>query len=297
MPVERTLRQIFDARMKQGEVFAVLEKDYAISYVLAGIASVPELYEILLFKGGTCLRKAYFATYRFSIDLDYTISKPMDCSELGRLLFRAVARAEELMQQHGPFKLSLREVAHRGPHERGQCEHRIEVAFPWMRSASCALKVEVLPAPPEVIVGVPEERMLYHVGCDESVDAKMRCYELREIASEKLRSFLQVRARYDARERGERAFVRSRPRDLFDLAHLHRQTDYPLDRPSVRGFLERKAEAFDLEISGPEDLLDERVLEGIRTDWDAQLGEFIRPLPTFDECLSAYRELLARVFE
>ncbi len=296
MPVERTLRQIFDARVKQGEVFAVLEKDYAISYVLAGIASVPELYEILLFKGGTCLRKAYFATYRFSVDLDYTISTPMDCSELGRLLFRAVARAEELMQQRGPFRLSLREVAHRSPHERGQCEYRVEVAFPWMRSASCALKVEVLPAPPEVIVGTPEDRSLHHVGYDESLDAKIRCYELREIASEKLRSFLQVRARYDARGRGERTFVRSRPRDLYDLAHLHRQKDYPLDRRSVRGFLERKAEAFDLKVPGPDDLLDDRVLEGIRRDWDAQLGEFVRPLPPFDECLSAYRELLASVF-
>lgn len=296
MPAERTLRQIFDTRVKQGEVFAVLEKDYAISHVLAGIASVPELYEILLFKGGTCLRKAYFATYRFSIDLDYTILERMDCGDLVRLLLRAVARAEELMQQHGPFKLSLREVAHRGPHERGQCEYRVEVAFPWMKSASCALKIELLPAPPEVIVGAPEERSLYHVGYDESLDAKIRCYELREIASEKLRSFLQVRARYDARERGERTFVRSRPRDLYDLAHLHRQADYPLDRPSVRGFLERKAEAFSLKLSGPDDLLDHRVLEGIRRDWDAQLGEFIRAAPTFDECLSAYRELLASVF-
>lgn len=39
----------------------VLEKDYALSYLLAGIASVPDLRELLVLKGGTCLRKAYFA--------------------------------------------------------------------------------------------------------------------------------------------------------------------------------------------------------------------------------------------
>ncbi len=43
----------------------VLEKDYAISYLLAGVAQVPTLREVLVFKGGACLRKAYFPGYRF----------------------------------------------------------------------------------------------------------------------------------------------------------------------------------------------------------------------------------------
>lgn len=38
----------------------VVEKDYALSYLLAGIAETPLLRESLVFKGGTCLRKAYF---------------------------------------------------------------------------------------------------------------------------------------------------------------------------------------------------------------------------------------------
>ena len=50
----------------------VLEKDYALSYLLAGTVAVPALRESLVFKGGTCLRKAYFPGYRFSEDLDYT---------------------------------------------------------------------------------------------------------------------------------------------------------------------------------------------------------------------------------
>ena len=49
-------------------------------------------------------------------------------------------------------------------HENGQCEYKVGFTFPWMRSANCALKVELLPTPPEVIVGTPEERDLLHVG-------------------------------------------------------------------------------------------------------------------------------------
>ena len=51
----------------------VVEKDYALDWVLAGIAQHPELRERWVFKGGTCLKKCFFKTYRFSEDLDFTI--------------------------------------------------------------------------------------------------------------------------------------------------------------------------------------------------------------------------------
>lgn len=35
----------------------IVEKDYALSYVLAGIAQQPELFGSLVFKGGTALKK------------------------------------------------------------------------------------------------------------------------------------------------------------------------------------------------------------------------------------------------
>lgn len=38
----------------------VIEKDYALSYILAGIASLPALSNTLIFKGGTQRLKKYF---------------------------------------------------------------------------------------------------------------------------------------------------------------------------------------------------------------------------------------------
>ncbi len=40
--------------------------------MLAGIYAHPDLRDSWVFKGGTCLKKRFFETYRFSEDLDFT---------------------------------------------------------------------------------------------------------------------------------------------------------------------------------------------------------------------------------
>jgi len=52
---------------------AVIEKDYVLGWLLWGIGSDPRLQDCWVFKGGTCLKKCYFETYRFSEDLDFTV--------------------------------------------------------------------------------------------------------------------------------------------------------------------------------------------------------------------------------
>ena len=51
----------------------VIEKDYVLGWLLAGIFAHEELAENWVFKGGTCLKKCFFETYRFSEDLDFTL--------------------------------------------------------------------------------------------------------------------------------------------------------------------------------------------------------------------------------
>lgn len=58
----------------------VIEKDYMLGWLLAGIANEPTLRETWIFKGGTCLRKCYHETYRLSEDLtDTAITRLFDC--------------------------------------------------------------------------------------------------------------------------------------------------------------------------------------------------------------------------
>jgi hypothetical protein len=51
----------------------VVEKDYVLGWLLAGIYAHSELVDSWVFKGGTCLKKCFFETYRFSEDLDFTL--------------------------------------------------------------------------------------------------------------------------------------------------------------------------------------------------------------------------------
>ena len=54
----------------------VVEKDYVLGWMLAGIYGHEDLAENWIFKGGTCLKKCFFETFRFSEDLDFTLRKP-----------------------------------------------------------------------------------------------------------------------------------------------------------------------------------------------------------------------------
>jgi len=51
----------------------VVEKDYVLGWLLAAINANESLAASWVFKGGTCLKKCYFETYRFSEDLDFTL--------------------------------------------------------------------------------------------------------------------------------------------------------------------------------------------------------------------------------
>jgi predicted nucleotidyltransferase component of viral defense system len=65
-----------------------IEKDYVLSWILKGIARHKELSKVIVFKGGTVLKKIYFEDYRFSEDLDFTLLENNTSNEQIFSLFR-----------------------------------------------------------------------------------------------------------------------------------------------------------------------------------------------------------------
>jgi uncharacterized protein len=59
-----------------------IEKDYILSWILKGIAQHEQLSKVMVFKGGTALKKTYFEDYRFSEDLDFTLINNENSNEL-----------------------------------------------------------------------------------------------------------------------------------------------------------------------------------------------------------------------
>ncbi len=74
-------RELLDIARILGLNPHVVEKDYALGWALAGIYAHNELREHWVFKGGTCLKKCFFETYRFSEDLDFTLTEPAHLDE------------------------------------------------------------------------------------------------------------------------------------------------------------------------------------------------------------------------
>src|ERR1700722_8961523 len=74
---------------------AVLERDYCLAWFLIGLSRTP-LRQRLAFKGGTALKRCYFGDYRFSADLDFTLTGELPFDVLRKELepvFVEVARS------------------------------------------------------------------------------------------------------------------------------------------------------------------------------------------------------------
>ncbi len=73
---------------------ATIDKDWVLAHFLNAIFSVENIEKILVFKGGTCLKKCYFEDYRFSEDLDFTLlDKSFEINE--NLINRIIRYAEK----------------------------------------------------------------------------------------------------------------------------------------------------------------------------------------------------------
>ena len=55
-------REIRDSATRHGLNPQIIEKDFVLGWILAGINRHPALAESWVFKGGTCLKKCYFET-------------------------------------------------------------------------------------------------------------------------------------------------------------------------------------------------------------------------------------------
>jgi predicted nucleotidyltransferase component of viral defense system len=58
---------------KEGVRQQQVEKDYIISWILWGVCNHDLLKDVLIFKGGTCMKKVHIEDYRYSEDLDFTL--------------------------------------------------------------------------------------------------------------------------------------------------------------------------------------------------------------------------------
>ena len=202
----------------------VIEKDYVLGWLLAGIAADPVLRDQWVFKGGTALRKCYFETYRFSEDLDFTVRPggPEEPADL-RPIFQRISR---WLEDACGMRMVVDETSfRRRKNRRGNATTEGRLAYSGPRQPPGLPKVKIDLTSDELLAEPAAERPVSHPYSDApSVSPKVRCYSITELLAEKLRALVE----------------RCRPRDLYDVIHLHRHPDLTLAAPKVRDLLARK---------------------------------------------------------
>ncbi len=287
----RELRVRLEAEARRGVPIFTLEKDYAISYFLAGMSDVPELAP-LHFKGGTLLRKVIFGDYRFSEDLDFSSTEPFECAQLLEHLNAAAISATRHASAYSALTFSVQRL-NPAPHPRAQCAYKVLARYPWHRSDSAVTRLKLEVAMHEHLFFSGKKAPLIHDYAGESLAAEVVCYDLTEVVTEKLRAFVQVRDHLLAK-----GWVNPRARDLYDLWALVTVRGQRFDWPEVRRALEAKAKDVDAKFSGPDDFRDARVLTTYERVWGSKLAPLLvgGAVPDFAEARAVLDEVLAKVF-
>jgi predicted nucleotidyltransferase component of viral defense system len=202
------------ARRHSGLPWEILERDYLLSWLLAGISQVKSL-RTLVFKGGTALKKCYFGDYRFSEDLDFSAlpatPKGMAMEEAIR---EATRTAAKLVNEYAPLVLSCERYTETEPHPGGQEAFTIRAQFPWHRQPQARVIIET--AVDEKVLRPPCRKALLHE-YGEPLHVQVPGYCLEEIVAEKLRAILQHVQKLESR-----GWSRSRARLLRPVARIRR---------------------------------------------------------------------------
>ena len=171
-----------ETRKRLGLPWEVLERDYLLSWVLAGIGQVELLRETLIFKGGTALRKCYFGDYRFSEDLDFSGLEGVPTGEAMEDAVReASVAASKLLEEYAPVEIACERYTEKDPHPGGQEAFTIRARFPWQRQPQTRVMIET--AVDEKILKPPQKRTILHE-YGEPLETEVLVYALEEIAAE-----------------------------------------------------------------------------------------------------------------
>jgi predicted nucleotidyltransferase component of viral defense system len=284
-----TIRKLIrDQANVEGVQQWVVEKDYAISYLLKAISITDDLGEVLVMKGGTALRKLYFRDYRFSEDLDYSTLEIGPVADLENKISKATKSAEALLREHGPFRTELEQLTLREPHPGGQSLFVVRVQFPDHRQPLCRLKVEITIDEPVYLK--PEIRPILHA-FPEPFEGNVPVYQMKEIISEKLRALLQSLARIEDRGWGTGRISR----DYYDLWYLLNRTD--LNGKELVNLTNKKSAHRNVQAQAVDDFFSPSLIDLAKKQWDKQLRIFVPSAPDVDVVIEDTRKILRKLWK
>lgn len=256
----------------------IIEKDYVLSKVLLGLNLQPEFREIFIFKGGTAIKKLYYPDWRYSEDLDFSLSKAVSPAEIQDIF----VQAEKYWQREYNLASQVDKLTWSEPEKDknpGFVGLKIFYSGPLQKSSSQKNNIKIDITQDEPIVGEPVQRQLIFVYTDDQ-PVNIKTYSLEEILAEKLRSLLE----------------RGKSRDYYDVWALLKFHVADISKSEVKRIFTAKCAHKKLEFTGIADFTAQNRIEPANNYWRHGLGHQLNDLPEFMTVIAELKSFLKVFF-
>jgi len=248
-----TAAQITKRAHADGVDAKTVERDYVLAHIVS-LISRKDTGKMMVFKGGTSLRLLHFDDYRYSADLDYSVTTTT-CEQAHEFVRGALAgeELESIKNLQLIDKDDTKRVSYIGP-----------------LGAERSVKLDI--ADDELVehteLGRLRERW------PDVPDVPVLVYTRLEVTAEKLRCILQ----------------RFQCRDLLDLSLLFEDG---VDLVDAAALFTRKATHRELDPASFERVFEER-MPRYKKAWERELEHYISEAPHFDELERGVRRALRK---
>ena len=246
----------------------VIEKDFTLGWLLAGISAHPVIGQSWAFKGGTCLKKCYFETYRFSEDLDFTLTNPEHLTD--EFLLETFNQISSWIYDNSGIEIpadTIRFDMYENPRGKNSVQGRVGYRGPMQRRGDVP-RIKLDLTDDEILVLDPVMREVHHPYSDRPEEGiHVLCYGFEEVFAEKMRALAE----------------RERPRDLYDVVHLYRRDGLNPNRALILDTLTKKCKFKNIDVPTMESLTNQPQRQDIEVDWESMLAHQLPVLPAFQQ--------------
>ncbi|OGY82964.1 MAG: hypothetical protein A3F54_04650 [Candidatus Kerfeldbacteria bacterium RIFCSPHIGHO2_12_FULL_48_17] len=256
-----------------------VQKDYVIGWVLRAISNHIHLRQ-WVFKGGTCLKKCYFETYRFSEDLDFTIPTNQELSPA--LIKTHLDESITWIEENSGLTFPRRDWKideYKNP--RGNTSYQVKISYhgPLGGQVRSLPRVKFDITQDELLVDAPQSRDLQHNFSDAFKPIpQIRCYSINEILAEKSRALL---------ERNGRA------RDIYDVVNISRNFREQIKPRRAKEITHAKFKFKKLPAPTVQQIMNAIDKGILKAHWENQLSHQISNLPPVETFLYDLEDAIA----
>jgi predicted nucleotidyltransferase component of viral defense system len=256
-----------------------VEKDYVLSWVLYGISRHPQLSQ-WVFKGGTCLKKCYFETYRFSEDLDFTV--PAEAIYTQQEILNALGELATIIEEETGINIKSREIEVKESfNKNGSTTFIAKLTYdgPLRLPAYSQQRIKFDVTNDEIIIDGHEVRTVFSQYSDApQPPVSVKCYTINEILAEKTRAIYERQGR---------------ARDIYDVVNIGRNFRNDVDVKKALDGIKGKFKFKLLPEPSVDLILSQIDIAILKANWEQQLKHQLQILPPVETYFSELKTSLS----